>query len=167
MISWCFVDSVVELLCLHWWCYWFLNGVTFGWQHGFIFWCTDSCVYFHCSCCLFFTYTIISSWWNYDQNKSWLAHSMTQQGSESTQSAFSCLPHTIMCKKGQNQSCLAHSMQQHAPAGQSCLNWTQRSRKHPECLQLPATHQLCQNSHNQSYFRPTACPSRSVIPELG
>jgi hypothetical protein len=35
---------------------------------------------------------------------------MPEMGSERTQSASSCLPHTNMCQNGQNASCLIHSI---------------------------------------------------------
>ena len=56
-------------------------------------------------------------------------------GLESSQSAYSYLPHTNMCHNGGNQSCLAHSVQK-----QVSYDWTGLGRL-PECLQLPATQQ--------------------------
>jgi hypothetical protein len=63
------------------------------------------------------------------------------------QSTSSFLPHTNMCQHGQNQSCLA----QKAPRVPSAVCHTS----------------TCSNMTKINYFWPAACPSRSVMPEVG
>jgi hypothetical protein len=53
---------------------------------------------------------------------------MPELGLESTQITFICLPHTNMCQNGQNEQIFDP---QHAPAGQSCLNWAQKAPRVP------------------------------------
>jgi hypothetical protein len=54
--------------------------------------------------------------------------------------------------------------QQHAPAGQSCLIWDkQRYRVLPGACYTPTFANMAKNNH----VWPAACPSRSVMPEVG
>jgi hypothetical protein len=71
---------------------------------------------------------------------------MPEVGSESTQSASSCLPHTHMHQNGKNQSWLAHSMLRQVSHAWNGL-W-ESTQSASSCL--PSHTNMYQNGENQS-----------------